>query len=765
MTTPGHATQFRNIAEMLSNETHGHSVSVENLKDEDSLSIVSTPYWEPNVSSVFRLASSLLQKGELENSQMLFEKALKYAEKDAPLLETISIRMQIAAVKMYRGNYEESSKNFLDLQREINNFSPSKEGDIPKKENLLYHCLRWLTICMLLAGDWQSAVSKMEALLKNYQSRPHLRLYRDLALAYAHLGDYRSARKYVRLAEENVTSSIAAHSEKSPKQEAGALEKEMGETPGGEMSSSEYLRTLHIKQGKELRTKEKTVQVAAAALDMLSGNYAAALVASSDSFNFMNKNVGAQHFKTLAVATLRGWCLAYNGRYIEAELLCTNTYKALTRALGRRHPQTLEVMECLVYIFRSQGRFAEAIGTGRSLDSLSRDTMKVLGRCHPLPIRAKFQLAESLFANGDYVTSKTQFQTLLAETGMQLGHPEILKYKSEQARVLLYLGNFDDAQLQVLDVAAEQFDLLCQNQDCGADFYHLQRSQRSRDGFERMQNLYNLLSSIPTEIPIHPFLASSMQLLASIEIRRFQQTGNGDRSVQLTLARQILEVLQSRQLQETIEATPLSTSVEFDLAMLMKEENSRPHDLEKSIELFNRVYDIRKKSLGDNHLDTLYAQRELIIASCLQYIDPDDDTLTQTKKQSDYILQSLKSRLGALHPETLTTQLWCFTLNSLLQDDHAYHENLSWKVLSQNLSNPYLMHERLVETFFLKKKLAGLLNGIGDSQAALELVNQAILQTEDAITKSENEGLKEVISGFRNNFVDLRTSISHGKDM
>src|SRR5207247_1202592 len=108
-----------------------------------------------------------------------------------------------------------------------------------------------------------------------------------------------------------------------------------------------------------------------------------ALTDSSEVLDFMKKAVGPKHFRTLATATLKAWCLAYNGKYAEAETLCSTTFNATIRALGHNHPQTLDTMECLVYIFRYQGRFAEAIGTGMSLDSLSTDGMQRVGIQHP----------------------------------------------------------------------------------------------------------------------------------------------------------------------------------------------------------------------------------------------------------------------------------------------------------------------------------------------------------------------------------------------
>lgn len=764
VTTSRDTILYPDIRKMPSfQEMYGRRTLGSNDKDEEVLSVVSTPYQDPNTFSnqlwsVVRLASSFLQKGELENSQVLFEKALKYKTSDTPLLAEISIDIQIAAVKMYRGKYEQSKSDLHSLKSKIARVRPSNDSETQTRDHLRYHCRRWLTSCMLLAGEWRCAASDMEALLDADASRFHVRLYRDLALAYAYLGEYGNARKNVKIAEERAKSVTMVQPDD---QEAEGSERDVGKTPEAEVSSlEEPRRMLHIKQDKESRTKEKSVQIVSATLDMLSGDYTAALAASSDSLDFMNTTVGARHLKTLATSTLKGWCLAYNGRYGEAESLCSTTYKALTQALGLRHPQTLEAMECLVYVFRSQGRFAEAIGTGRLLDSLSSQRTDDLGSSHPQPIRAKFQLAESLLANGDYVASKAIFDELLplAETDRGHQHPETLRYKSGQARVLLYLGRFRKAQDLALDVAVGQFDLLIQSQDCGPNFHGLPKNWRTGAHVDPKQHLYELLDNVPRQITMHPFLISNMQLLANIEVRRVQQTGQNDRRAELALARKILEALRSRQPQTIAESTPLSTSIEFDLAILLKEENSKPNDMDKSIELFSRVYEIRKKQLGENHLDTLCAQRELIIARCLRHpegIEPDDNMLGVVKKASDSILKSLESRLGVLHPETLTSQLWCFTVDSLLQVDYAGHENKSWEDLSQNLSDPDLMDERLIESFVMKKRLAGLLYGSGNSQAALDLLDRTISEIDDAIMKSQDEELKEIVLDLKMVFEDL----------
>jgi tetratricopeptide (TPR) repeat protein len=750
---------------------------VQYFLDDDVLSVVSTPNRDfirmsnSHISSAYRLANSFFQRGELENAGVLFEKILLHTKLDAQSLERVEICMQIAAVKMYRGYYENSRKDLLDIESQLRAIKASGHSNESTTAEPLYNCQRWLASCRLLAGQWQDAVLEMRSLLDNDPERYHVRLHRDLSLAYAYLGQYDEARTSLKLALERAKFARRMDSvdrdvdSKAPLAGQDVIGRYRKESSTKQIPQNEKQRRLVMKQRKQLRTKERSVRVAKASIDMLAGDYPAALAASSEALDLIKTTVGVKHFKTLATATLKAWCLAYNGKYTEAETLCSTTYKATTRALGHRHPQTLEAMECLVYIFRCQGRFAEAIGTGMSLDTLSTQRMRDMGIYHPQPIRAKFQLAKSLLANGDYATSKLKFDEVVANAEAAMGkkHPETLKFKSEQARVSLYLGDVSEARNLAFRVAAQLFELCTQNQNSDLGIAELCEKLETGPRKERLSRVNKLLDLLikqaPSQTTLHPSLVSTLQLVANIEVRKFQLTGHKGGRADLATARQILTTLQNYHSNPVVQSIVLASSVDLDLATLHKEENTKPTDLAEAVELSSRAYQSRKSLMGDNHLDTLCAQRDLTIARCLRGLsgsDPDEFPLAGVKRVCDSILKTLESRLGLLHPETLTSQLWCFTVDLLLQDDGSNLRKESWEDLIENLSDPQVVRERLVESLVMKRQLAGLLNGTGKSKEALVLIDGAILEMESAGAAHENEMLKETLSGLMETILELR---------
>jgi hypothetical protein len=123
------------------------------------------------------------------------------------------------------------------------------------------------------------------------------------------------------------------------------------------------------------------------------------------------------------------------------------------------------------------------------------------------------------------------------------------------------------------------------------------------------------------------------------------------------------------------------------------------------------------------------------------------------------ILTTLESRLGLLHPETLTSQLWCFTVDVLLQDDGSNIEDKTVDDFIENLSDPKVVKERLVESLIMKRQLAGLLSGTSKSEAAKRLVDGAILELDEIKVVNENDGLEEIGDYLRKTLSDLRETL------
>lgn len=768
----------RDVSGYFSQTVARPSSSARHLADEDGQSAVSIPNQEFSMSnshilSAYRQANSFLQTGELENAGVLFEKILKLPSLRDQSPEQIHISLQIAAVKMYRGYYKESRIDFQDIEKRLEGFRASGIS-FQSNDELYFDCRRWLASCRLLAGQWEEAKTEMQSLLEDHPTSDHVRLNRDLALAYGYLGLYGEARKTLKLAHEpeqsERKSDIVAEvtQSKSPFPGQSDISRGRGQNRKETPSSD----------GKHNRTKESSLQVAEASINMLAGNYTTALDKSTKALDAMKKAVGPKHFKTLAIATLKAWCLAHNGRYNEAETLCCATYKATTQALGRRHPQTLEAMGCLVYIYKCQCRFAEAIGTGISLESLSAEWVADQDQDHPLAIHSKFLLAISLFANGDYATAKIKIDTTVDQAERAIGktHPETLRYKSEQARILLYLGNISEAEDLACLVVAQQFEKYIENQndtnkgiadqnqnDTDQVIADICKTLETGPREGRLSRLNELLDMVLRKTPqstLHPFLVTTLRLMANIEVRKYRLTGRKDESADLATATAILTTLQfSCSKTKREENRVLADSVDLDLATLQKQSSTQPRDLLKAVELYTKAYQDRKSLMGDNHIDTLCTLRELTITQCLHDLsgsNPEEFPIDRVKTTSDGILKTLEARLGLPHPETLTSRLWCITVDRLLRDNSSGIEQRTCKDLIEMLSDPQIVKERLIESLVMRRQLVGLLNGTGNSQEALELIARAISDVETAETVRANEGLREVLSDLKKAFLGLR---------
>ncbi|KAM7193427.1 hypothetical protein V8F33_007806 [Rhypophila sp. PSN 637] len=804
-------------------------------KDHDQVSFVSTPDKDSihmsnsHLLSTCNLANTFLQKGELENSNVLFDKVVAHTSSYDRGPERIWMIMQRAAVKIYRAYYQSGMDDLLDIERSLSTAKLTRT----ELNHLTYHCRRWMASCELYAGRWRDAAERMQNLLDEDPKRYHVRLHRDQALAHANLGQYKSARSCLDLAKERANAMTRnPHSNRKGKE---PLAGEMG-NQNEDGHGREKVPVVNTKDERERLAKANSLNAAQACIDMLAGDYPVALKGASEALDYMKRNVGGKHFRTLAAANLKAWSLAYNGKFDEAETLCSATYKANKAALGRNHPQTLDSTSCLIYLYRVQGRFAEAVGTGMSATSMSLHGSDQDMRDHPQHMQVEFQLAQSFFAYGDYIDSKATFAQLVQRAERVMGgmHPETLRYKAEQARVLLKLGNINTARRLGFSVAVEQFQVYNQNLSQSSSVISntcesLLNGNLNHSSSSRLSKLATLLEaaldcSSPSTV-LHPFLLSTLQLTADIEIRNYQLAGNNIDSNTAALAaaaQKILETLHEYHLGKehqdaisnpdmTINHLP-STSTALDLAALLKEQPNTTtndnHDLSKAIEYYTYGYNTLKNALDENHLTTLLAQRDLTIAQTLQSAAEAEDSLLLLRKVkvvSDCLYRKLDSRLGMLHPETLTMRLWCFTVDLLVCHSAHQHDpnapqpqpqlrsqaqsesqsqastlheencddddinrtdtnrqtsnsfdgrtaeeaqcrcNSIWKEINTSLQDPTVIGQRLIESLAMRRQLAGLLSGTGRKNEALVVIDDALGDIERALLVPHDPDLEEGI--------------------
>ncbi|KAJ8124202.1 hypothetical protein ONZ43_g19 [Nemania bipapillata] len=122
-------------------------------------------------------------------------------------------------------------------------------------------------------------------------------------------------------------------------------------------------------------------------------------------------------------------------------------------------------------------------------------------------------------------------------------------------------------------------------------------------------------------------------------------------------------------------------------------------------------------------------------------------------------MEVLESEFGSFHPETLRAQLWCVTVDLVLYPD----EGGKWDELKQEiiekLSKPWIMKQRLVECFDMKRHLVSILIGPGKCREVKGLVDNTISELEKAEVAEGNEWLREPLSDLRTEFLKLKQKI------
>ncbi|KAK7926584.1 hypothetical protein PG985_003582 [Apiospora marii] len=385
-------------------------------------------------------------------------------------------------------------------------------------------------------------------------------------------------------------------------------------------------------------------------------------------------------------------------------------------------------MATLVYIYRCQNRFAEAIGTGKALcDQVS----KVLKDTHPYTLRAKFQLAAAHLANGDYSEALRILEDMMTFSGNFL-QPEILRYQLELSRAYFLVGKTRKAQQLALHVAIHQAQTdipttwTCEGPctfRCDQCFAYNVPTEEALQGLAvRVKDLVIGRSSFS----VHPYFATTLQHLATMVVRVPKEVSQAELGVVAGLIRNVRSLNNDG---DHINNTG-DARLDFALALLLKEKLAQEEDsLGSAATLFRSVMMWRNRELGGSHLETIRAYRELMIVYSMRALSnltmdkPVDISLEEVEYRSLAILGSIESTLGLYHPETLQSRLWYFTV-TLLTSSHQRCGSDEEKVAktSQEIYReaetiltraraPSVREERYIEALKIEKTVFDLLLG------------------------------------------------------
>ncbi|KAH8666515.1 hypothetical protein BX600DRAFT_435917 [Xylariales sp. PMI_506] len=756
-----------------------------NEPSEDNISIFSGPARHgiqqsiDNRSRIFDLARSFFHRSDLKNAERLFLDfySLMLQSKTSDI-QRVQIRMQIMSVRIYLGKYKEAKR---DLDRIKSFIKKAKLEDDPqgiKKEGLQYDRHRWLAIYKLRTGQWYEAAMRFEKLAERSPGGSRGEVYRDLAMAYAYLGHYVEARRALNLAtnifdREDLQLQDDQHSNSRLQSDSRTTHQAAAETVDGVANARmRPARSLSIMKAD---IKTEGIRIASAEIDLLEGGYKEALESSSTALERLSNALGRTHLKTLTAANIRARSLAYNGLYGEAETLCLATLETITKNLDRKHPLCLDAMQILVYIFRGQSRFAEAIGTGRALCKLCTDKFEP---SHPETLRAEFQLAAAQLANGDYLAAERSLRQIKksADASQALGrdHPETLIFQSQLSQACYLSGQTVKARELAIETAISQLRSYIPETQVYSSIEELRLASFSAKRGAPGADLYDVLQHVQKFVGssearrFHPTFVSTIRTLVQVELSIVEDNPSEG---QLQVLEKILLALVS-EAERYPEQPMISTSLKFSLALLLKVpgESFDQDRLARGIVLLETVTQAQTEILGDSHMDTLCAYRELIIANCmygLSSLSRGEDlgiSLEEVEEQSLRVYSSLESRLGSYHPETIRSRLWCLTLKLLnsstssspyetegqppsLPDDVAEEVN---DIFSKLQSQP-LREQRFIESLRLERTVIGLLisSGFSDKtlldvlEGTLREVNSAVAKPEYTLVQSELFGIQQ----------------------
>jgi len=728
--------------------------------ETDRRSIFSTPHFDiidsvdSELENAFHLARSFFLSSELEIAERLFIKSKNLLEKSQSTpdgMGEIQVQAQIAAIKLYRGRYEEAN-NYLAWIRQ--RLAASRGPDKPR-EDIEVEIDRWFAVLSLLQGKYDIAIAELKNLLqqRNSASNPDIpikavdiQIRRDLAVAYANIGWHIAAQQVIEEAEEFWKDALRS---------AGFPLDATALSEDREQSTTLVRRSVSGTYGPEvaeLHSKGHSIYFTYAKLGLLRGEYDSALEKSMHALQGARELLGRKHLKTLESASLEAILLAFTSNYSEAEKRCKEILPTMTQALGSEHPLTLDTMGCLVKIFRAQARFTEAVDTARSLYKI---TERALKEGHPQTLRARSQFASAYWSNGEYASAENEIHAAVKLCEQSLGprNPDTLQYKAERARVLCLLGRVDEAKALALEVLHLQRQVYALSPE-----QLLATANIDSNEPDLINQTVNDIRRNKQQFMVHPLLIYTLQVLASIEMQRPESD--------IQMAQRTLETVMKYRVRKLGQNHDLTLKSTFELALLVRESDTDGMGIDQAFEKLDHVWEERVKLFGDQHSETLSAEREIIITKCMQgkwdYGGPakrahKEEELLQLERYpsiplkaqpyekgsssrpnltfeqwSDIknvswdILVRQERQLGPHHPETMKSYLWYFVTQLFVHMKRTTDISSTVQDILDRLRDPIVRRERLVDALRTEEKVALTLVEQGHYERAMGVLHEML---------------------------------------
>lgn len=622
---------------------------------------------QDHLNDILNLARLSLEKGHLKLAKTRLEEGEKLLEEGVNLPEAAKaeklaeVHAQKFVIMISLGEYQDARSLWEKLGPWMQN-SPNTK--------MTMETGRWFGTVLVLQGEYKEAAAQLEELTKkrsvNSWNTEEIMCRRELALAYAYLGDLRLCAENMQKARQNIAQNEMRRS-----------------YPNNMVGDGQDLEIP-----ARINATRDSLYLTDATIDLISGNYRDALDKAKRATDNMARHLGRKHLKTLESAKLKAHLLALNSESKEAEKTCRDTLQLMEGELGRNHPQTLETKVVLVFIFRTQARFMEAVDIGDSVCQMMQDLN------HPRALDAKVELAASYRSRGDYTSAEELLRDAIKKGTRRYGwdSPSILNYLSELAHCYACACHFGPAEELALAVLQRQrkiyalrmtkgkgvsltrsatasvileqvlrdihyesqiidavrqlkghvravssstetstamsiklqevrhnLNSILNNNDTLSDVAINDIVEKMKSGWEEetvLEQLYERFS----RLWVHPYLLHTLQILAAILMRKDQpEVALGEKTVDMIWKWKVL----------TLGESNLSTlSSRHELAEALRQ----TENMSVAKEHFEYVYKERSRILDGSHPDTLSAKRELIITKCaMQYYEKgEEDSLSAT---------------------------------------------------------------------------------------------------------------------------------------
>lgn len=728
-----------------------------------------------NLRHLLVMARCFYQRSDFTDAEKLFKQYYSNMPKtQPPSASQVGTLMMITSLQIYRGKYS-TARRFLtkikDMIEYIKEAQPAREEYRKNLENLQQQRLKWSAVHSLRTGKWDATAEKLKKLIETSGSNSKEGdVQRDLALAYAYLGRYSDAKEAIELARDQLnqrTKTTQKTEDDGPVStiSSSAPPPRSDESPPNRRDSSEN----NVDLG--LILKEQSIKTVSAEIHLLVADFAKALDQSSEALDEMRRILGTKHAKTLLTANIRARCLAFASRYSDAESLCLNTLSIARHKLGFEHPIHLETLELLVYIFRYQNRFSEAIDTGTDVIRRWPSELRSEGY-HPLAIRCKYQLGAAHLDNGDYATAEKMLTEATNQARQTFGeshpdHPEILRFRSRLAHAFFCTGKREKARKEILEVADLQMKFYNIAPSGGGIIGGRGKGFGEKPDFTRILIQMKQFGQDSAEVGLHPFLILTMSMLVRIETRVGKtNTPEGKRD----FIYELLGII-TKPKPWTAADSVLISGLQYDLALALKEVDPSEENLTESIRLLGEVIEERGKVLGDQHLGTLCAKRDWLIMSCTRgppSSDSDEPTESgispeRAETLSLEVFDSIRALVGESHPDTIKSQLWYITVLLLNQGSklEAESETITKEVddVIKRMESPSIRYERLVESLGLRMKIANLLVEFDHSEKGAQILRDTLLDTETAMADRSNNSMMPALEEIFGSLKALQNSL------